>query len=442
VKKQTTEAQMILVGNLNRVTLKMAKEDVTGRMGLSFIEHSMRHYGLHEMVDKWMPRESGSNREEVGSRKVMAGVLSLIAGAERVEDIEVLREDRGLLNALGWRSMISPDTLLGYAHEKRNAGKLRKAQEEFVLKMMRQSELGEFTYDGDATYFDSQKDSATYSYNMRKQYSGMLGFIVELGICNTMDLRTGKVSPQTGVFNQLRKAQAHAKEAGKRIARVRLDSAGHQNKIFEFCEAEKMHYFISLDKNAAMMDCIHAIKAKRWQGLKGSQEESGRKKEWAETVYVTNQGHAVRTLVLRWANPQPDLFKQDKYCYHAIGTNDNEIEPMAWLEFHNGRMNSENYNKELKEGLNAGYAPSHDLNTDRFYFLLNVLAYNVLQAMKLFYLGQEAKAWTVKTLRYWFIQICGKMVRTGRKYYCKIINATEETFALFRHCLSRLRIVL
>jgi hypothetical protein len=146
--------------------------------------------------------------------------------------------------------------------------------------------------------------------------------------------------------------------------------------------------------------------------------------------------------ILRWLNPQPDLFKQDKYCYHAIGTNDNEIEAMAWLEFHNGRMNSENYNKELKEGLNAGYAPSHDFNTDRFYFLLNVLAYNVLQAMKLFYLGEEAKTWTVKTLRYWFIQICGKIVRTGRKYYCKIINATEETFALFQHCLSRLRIAL
>jgi uncharacterized membrane protein YfbV (UPF0208 family) len=71
-----------------------------------------------------------------------------------------------------------------------------------------------------------------------------------------------------------------------------------------------------------------------------------------------------------------------------------------------------------------------------------VLAYNVLQVMKLFYLGQEAKTWTVKTLRNWFIQVCGKIVRTGRKYYCKIINATEETFALFRHCLSQLRIAL
>ena len=432
---------MILTGKLNQVTLKYSQEDVTGRMGLSFIEHSMRHYGLQETIDEWMPVNGESNREIAGSRKVMAGVLSLIAGAERVEDIEVLREDRGLLNGLGWKSMISPDTLLEYAEVKRNAGKLRKAEEEFVIKTMKQSELEEFTYDGDATYFDSEKDSATYSYNKRKQYSGMLGFIAELGICNTMDFRPGHVSPQTGVLNQLRKAQAQARSVGKRIARARFDSAGHKNEVFEFCEEEKIFYFISLDKNVAVMECIKTIKPKVWEEIAGSEEELGRKMEWAQTVYVTNKGNALRTMVLRWLNPQPDLFKQDKYCYHAIGTNNNEIEPMAWLEFHNGRMNSENYNKELKEGLNADYAPSHDFNTDRFYFLLNVLAYNVLQVMKLFYLGQEAKAYTIKTLRNWFIQVCGKMVRTGRKYYCKIINATEETFGLFRHCLSQLRIV-
>lgn len=433
---------MILSGKLDQVTLKFSKEDVTGRMGLSWIEHSMRHFGLQEMLDRRMPVRGKSNREIAASRKAMAGVLSLIAGAQRVEDLEVLREDRGLLNALGWRSMISPDTLLEYAQVKRNAGKLRKAEEEFVIEAMRSSEFEEFTYDGDATYFDSEKDSATYSYQMKKQYSGMLGFMAELGICHTMDFRPGHVSPQTGVLNQLRKAVKQAKAAGKKITRARFDSAGHKNEVFEFCQEEGIYYFISLDKNRAVMDCWGAIKPQEWQEMVGAEEGLGRKVEWAETVYVTNEGNALRTLVLRWLNPQPDLFKQDKYCYHAIGTNDNEIEAMAWLEFHNGRMNSENYNKELKQGLNAGYAPSHDFNTDRFYFLLNVLAYNVMQVMKLFYLGQAAKTWTVKTLRYWFIEVCGKIIRTGRKFYCKIINATDQTFALFRHCLSQLRIVL
>lgn len=433
---------MILNGKLDQVTLKMSKEDVTGRMGLSWIEHSMRHYGLHEMIDAWIPKESGSNREESASRKVMAGALSLIAGGERIEDLEVLRADMGLLNSLGWKSMISPDTLREMMKEKRNAGKLRKADEEFVLKAMRDCVLREFTYDNDATYFDSDKDSAAYSYKKTKQYSGLLGFIDELKICNTVDFRPGNVYPGKGVLNQLRKAQKQAKSVGKKISRFRSDSAAHDHRIFEFCEEEEIKYFISLDKNEAVMECIKAVRPKGWQEIKGSEEELGRKVWWAETVYVTNKAMAIRALVLRWHNPQPDLFRQEKYGYHAIGTNDNELEPMAWLEFHNGRMSSENYNKELKDGLNADYAPSHDFQMDRFYFLLNVLAYNIVQVMKLFYLSEEAKNWTVKTLRHWFIEVCGKIVRTGRKYYCKIINATEETFALFRHCLSQLRIAL
>lgn len=153
---------------------------------------------------------------------------------------------------------------------------------------------------------------------------------------------------------------------------------------------------------------------------------------------MTNEYVAVRMLVLRWKNPDPHLFDQTPYCYHAIGTNDTEIKPMAWLEKHNGRMSSENANKELKVGFNMGYAPSHDFDRDRGYFLLNVLAYNMVQVMKLFYLGDVAERWTVKTLRYHFIQVCGKITRTGRKYYCKIINATLEAYELFRNCLAGL----
>lgn len=433
---------MFLTGILGQVRLKKSQEDVTGRMGLSWINHSMDHYGLHTLIDTMMPKRSTSNREIRASRKVMAGVLSLIAGAERVEDLEALRNDRGLLNSLGWEDMISPDTLLQYAADKRNAARLRIVENELAIKMMRESDQKEFTYDQDATYFDSEKRSAAYSYQKKLQYSGMVGFIAEIKICATMDFRPGNVSPQSGVLNQLRKVAQQAKAAKKRISRTRLDSAGHKNEVFDYCEKESILYFISLDKNEAVMECINAIKSHQWQEIPEYEQKTGRKSQWAETIYVTNQGHAMRMLVLRWLNPQPDLFAQEKYCYHAIGTNDNEIEAMAWLEFHNGRMNSENYNKELKEGFNGGYAPSHDFNVDRFYFLLNVLAYNVVQAMKLFYLTDAVRNWTIKSLRYWFVHVCGKIVRTGRQYYCKIINVTEETFDLFRHCLSRLRMAL
>ena len=79
---------MILTGKLDQVTSKMSKTDVTGQMGLSWIEHSTRHFGREEMLDRRMPVSRESNRKIKASRKVMAGMLSLIAWVEKVEEDE------------------------------------------------------------------------------------------------------------------------------------------------------------------------------------------------------------------------------------------------------------------------------------------------------------------------------------------------------------------
>lgn len=42
--------------------------------------------------------------------------------------------------------------------------------------------------------------------------------------------------------------------------------------------------------------------------------------------------------------------------------------------------------------------------------------------------------WTIKTMRYQFINVCGKIVRSGRRFYCKIINVTREVFERFKCC--------
>lgn len=429
---------MKLTKNLSQVTLKMSKEAVTGRMGLGFVVHCMEHFGLGEMIVDEHGSKKRSNREIERGKKIYAGAMARIAGGDRIEDIEALRADEGLKNSLGWEEMVGADAYGNFLNDRRSNGKNRGVNEAMVIKAMRKSEDKELTYDNDATYFDSQKRSANYSYQKRRQHSGLIGCIAELGVINTVDFRRGEVSPQTGVLNQLRKAVVQAKLAGKRIKRFRSDSAGHQNKIFRFCNEQSIEYYISLDKNEAVKVCIRGIKENRWQPLMEKyQAQLGT--QWAQTVYVTNEGISMRILVLRWANPDPTLFDENPFCYHVVGTNNDQIEAMQWLEIHNGRMGSiEQSNKEIKTGLGCDYTPSHEFEMNRGYFLMGVIAYNMVQIMKLFYLGQEAINWTIKTIRYRFVHVCGKIVKTGRRFYCKIINVTQETFELFRNCKSKL----
>jgi hypothetical protein len=138
--------------------------------------------------------------------------MTRVAGGDRVEDVENLRVDRGLLESLGWNTIMSADTYLNLINDKRSNAKLRRVNTELVIKALRGLEEIDLTYDNDATYFDSDKRSAAYSYQKSKQFSGLIGCIAELGMINTIDFRRGNVSPQSGIVNQLKKGDDASKD--------------------------------------------------------------------------------------------------------------------------------------------------------------------------------------------------------------------------------------
>jgi len=256
---------MKLTNNLSKVELKKSKDAVTGKMGLSWLVHAMKDFGIEKMIsDEYV---AGSNREIGYFKKIMAGVMTRVAGGDRVEDVENLRVDQGLLESLGWEEIMSADTYLNLINDKRTNAKLRRVNSEMVIKALRGLEEEELTYDNDATYFDSEKESAQYSYQKRKQFSGLTGCIAELGMINTVDFRRGNVSPQTGIMNQIRKAVGQAKAAGKRIKNFRSDSAAYRMDVMTYCDIEGMKYFISADKDEAVQKQIKRIKARQWRML-------------------------------------------------------------------------------------------------------------------------------------------------------------------------------
>lgn len=70
--------------NLNQMTIKRTKNGVTGSMGLSRLAHSLKHYGVEKILDRHFPIKCKSRRAIAGSRKIMEGALTLIAGGGRL----------------------------------------------------------------------------------------------------------------------------------------------------------------------------------------------------------------------------------------------------------------------------------------------------------------------------------------------------------------------
>ena len=233
----------MIAKKLHKVTLKRSWDNTTtGRMGLVWAEQSMRHFGFAGMVAQEYRHKA--NREISAADKLLAGALSIIAGGERLEDLEILRADAGLARNVGIDRIASADALREYLKIRSNNNRQVRINEAVVVKAMRQASESELTYDNDDLHVDSAKDCAALSYKGRYQMSCLLGYIAELGVAVTADYRPGNVSPATGVYQQLQRAIRLAKKAKKRIRVFRCDSVGYRNSIMQLCDTEKIRYFI------------------------------------------------------------------------------------------------------------------------------------------------------------------------------------------------------
>ncbi|MCK5179919.1 MAG: hypothetical protein KAR32_10345 [Candidatus Omnitrophica bacterium] len=76
---------MRLTVNLSKVTLKKSKEAVTGKMGLSWLTHSMDHFGLEKIISDEYGEKKRSNREVEAYKKIMAGVMMMASGGSRAQ---------------------------------------------------------------------------------------------------------------------------------------------------------------------------------------------------------------------------------------------------------------------------------------------------------------------------------------------------------------------
>ncbi len=221
---------------------------------------------------------------------------------------------------------------------------------------------------------------------------------------------------------------------------IRLDSAGHNNNIFNFCNEKGIDFYITLAKNAAIKETIAHLSEAQWIKLNKKYNDN-KAREYAEFIYASNDENckAMRAVVIRWRNQkQLELFKNE-YCYHVMGANNLEQSSEQILEIHAGRMGSENYNKELKEGYNIEWMPSNDFTKNTNYFYLGIIAFNCVEFVKRFFIGKEVVSYQIKKFCHWFIKTSGKLIKTGRRYFFQVITATDRTFEMFTNIRRRMQ---
>lgn len=386
--------------------LEMTKDKLTSKAGLSIFAEYNHAMGLTELSDKYLTSPK-SNRGFKPSVFTNSLVLLLTAGGACLDDIRELKNEKELLGITGIKTIPEPDTIgdwLRRTGEKDVKG-LNIINSSIIKKIMEKEDITEYTLDIDATEIIAEKMDCFYTYKNNKGYMPMLGFLFENGICLHNEFRQGNVSPafdHIAFYDNCKNNMP----CGKKIKYFRADSASYQSSLINILEEDNVKWAITADLDKSVKRAIKSME--EWIRPQGLDFEIG------ETIHCTNKTNkAFRLIIKREYRKQPDLF-EGHYFYHAIATNLKGT-PLEILNWHNKRGQAENFNKEIKSGFAMEKMPCGTFLANAVYFGIGIISYNLFAGFKL--LNPEFLKHTIKTFRWSFLNIAGKII----KHSCNII---------------------
>jgi len=417
---ETSLPQLILP-----IKMEKSEERLTSLGGLVVLEEMAQALGVWQRVDEYL-EGSGSGRGYQPSEFVQPLVWMLHAGGRRLEDLRELRAEQAVLEELGLRAVPDAGTVGDWLRRQGQGGAegLGRVNRELIQGTLEQ-EGEELTLDVDATEIEADKAEAEWTYHHVKGYMPLVGYVN--GICVGYEFREGNQSPGAGILRFAQKCEAALPE-GKRIY-FRSDSAAYQAEVINHSSQPGRTFTITADLDVAVKQAIQHLPGTAWKPYRTA-EGLATDREIAETVHTMNgTKQAFRVIVLRWLNPQPNLFESERYCYHVVATNREESAPeVIWK--HNARGNSENWHKELKIGIGMEQMPCGQFEANGMYFAIGVLAYNLAQLLKRRVLPASYRTVTVATLRWKVYRLAGKLVRHARGVILQIKADTEKWLLL------------
>jgi hypothetical protein len=402
--------------------VEKTEETLTAHGGLALLAEYNHGIGLRELADRHLPGP-GSNRGYAASAFVDSLVLLLQAGGRRLEDLRELRRESPLLRLADRDEIPDSDTVGDWLRRMGDpttgqAGLvgLGAVRDTLNHRLLRRDERKDYTLDMDAMQVEAEKHDAQFTYQGRKGYMPMLGYLFEPGICVYDEFREGNESPGAGhVAFYLGCVQRMP--AGKHIARFRADSASYQAELINELEKDGVLWTITADRDAAVRKLITSIPGTAWQ-----RPYPGCEYELAETVHSMEKSkRSFRLVVKREERRQQDLFDGEEYFHYAVATNlPEEKSALDVLAWHNQRGQAENFNKELKIGFGQDQMPCGQSYANAVYFRIGVIAYNLFLGFRRLACPEAWGRHTMATFRWKLIQIAGRIVHHAGKIVLKL----------------------
>ncbi len=368
---------------------------LTSRAGLLAIAQLMDSLSLAERIDQHFPQPK-SNRGYKPSEFIKTLILMQHEGSFHLDDIRHIQDDEALRTVLDLNKLPQATTLGDWLRRMGNQPQIQDAWVK-VNRALLQSALHrckKVTLDIDATEIVAHKADAQWRYNKNKGFMPMVGHIAETGQVVAVDFRQGNVPPAQDNLTFIQQCQQSLPE-GCALKALRIDAAGYQTKIIEYCDTQGIEYAIRAKTSTAMRAQIDVASNSDWQPLLDKQGEPISDQSTYRTSFCIGDYEKAFTLVIQRkaiqgqtsldldAQESSDGISLGRYVYRAIATNRDGLSDSHIVHWYNQRAeDSENRIKELKLDFGGDTLPCSDFNANALYFLISALSYNLFALMR------------------------------------------------------------
>jgi len=336
---------------------------ITGLAGLPLYLDLAKVAKLQRVIERQLGH-IGPSQGWSATQHILSVILLNLAGADCVDDLEVLNNDCGFGNVLRqaevyrlgrrkrravqrrWRkertrSVPSPSALrrfltLFHDREQEHQRRLGKAFIPTANEMLRrlqnintefvsfthshQSEIRAATLDMDATLVESHKQDALFCYKRFRSYQPLNTWWAEMGLILHTEFRDGNVPAGYQQLRVFKEALSCLPDGIEKVF-LRSDTAGYQWNLLRYCAEGKhkkygrIEFAVSCDVSPEFKNAVAQVPEDQWQVLyrtvDGYRHDIGQ--QWAEVCFVPNgsgyfkNGPEYRYLAIREPLRQQEL---------------------------------------------------------------------------------------------------------------------------------------